>query len=135
MRAKPVASAWLTPREAALMIGWTDANATLRLTRTIRRAEDKCGQKVLQIIPGRHKTRLMVTRAGLSNLLPNLFTHDEEYLPRVIAERFEKVDDQISGVAKRGSANGGVLRDHARRLSALEAAIAKLTATKLRVVK
>lgn len=135
MRAKPVASAWLTPREAALMIGWRDENATERLTRAIRRAEKASGFKVLAVIPTPERTRLMVTLAGLRKALPQLFVSSAEHLPTAISEEFEKTNGRISDVAARSGAHGSALRSHAMRLTALEAIARKLQSGELRLVK
>lgn len=135
MRAKPVASAWLTPREAALMIGWRDANATERLTRAIRRAEKASGFKVLAVIPTEERTRLMVTMAGLRKALPQLFVTSEEHLPQALKEKFDDVAERIADVAARGGAHGSSIRSHAMRLTALEAIVKKLERGELRLVK
>ena len=135
MRAKPVASAWLTPREAALMIGWRDENATERLTRTIRRAEKASGIKVLAVIPTPERTRLMVTMAGLRKALPQLFVSSAEHLPTAISEEFEKVGERVATVSSRQGAHGSELRSQAMRISALEAVVRKLQAQELRLVK
>jgi hypothetical protein len=129
------ASAWLTPREAAIMIGWRDDNATERLTRTIRRAEKSSGVKVLQIIPTPERTRLMLTMAGLRKALPHLFVSSAEHLPAAINERFDEVVGRIGDVAARGGVHGSLLRRYAHRISALEAIVRKLQAQELRLVK
>jgi len=135
VKAKP--SAWLTPREAAALIGWKDENAALRLTRTIRRAEktNKDGLRILHVIPTPQRTRLMVTMEGIKALLPNLFAESDEYLPGVLVDKFDKVEERATEIAGRSAANGASIRALKLRVTALEAAIAKLTATKLRVVK
>lgn len=132
-RAKP--SAWLTPREAALMIGWRDENATERLTRAIRRAEKASGFKVLAVIPTPERTRLMVTMAGLRKALPQLFVSSAEHLPTAIAEKFEATDERISAVAARGGAHGSKIREHSMRLSAVEAMLRKIQSGELRLVR
>lgn len=131
--AKP--SAWLTPREAARMIGWTDHQAAERLTRTLRRAEKASGFKVLQVVLTPMRTRLMVSVAGMRKALPHLFVTSEEHLPVAINERFYDVAERIEAVAARGNAHGSALRDHSLRLAALEATMRKLQSGELRLVK
>lgn len=135
MRAKPVASAWLTPRQAAEMIGWTDANATERLTRAIRRAEKASGFTVLQVVPIRQRSRLMVTMAGLRKVMPNMFVTSAEHLPGAINERFDDVNGRAEALAARVGAHGSTLRKMSQQLATLESLVRRLQDNGLRVIQ
>ena len=58
----------------------------------IRRAEktNRDGLRILQIVPTPQRTRLVVTMAGIKALLPSLFVEADEYLPKVLADKFDK---------------------------------------------
>lgn len=132
-RAKP--SAWLTPREAARVLGWTDPQAAERLTRALRRAENASGTKVLQVVHTPQRTRLLVSLAGVRKALPHLFVTSREHLPVAINERFDEVLERIDTLASRSGAHGSAIRGFASRLSALEALARKIERGELRLVK
>jgi cobalamin biosynthesis Mg chelatase CobN len=134
-KASTKSSAWLTPRQAAAMIGWTDKNATERLTRAIRNAERASGFKVLQVVPIRHRSRLMITMAGLRKVLPNLFVTSAEHLPAAINEQFDEVTNTANALAARVGAHGSALRKISQQLATLEALVRRLQDNGLRVIQ
>lgn len=137
MRAKPVASAWLTPREAARLVGWDKPDDDRKMIRALRRIEKKATPpvKVLHIVVTPRRTRLMVTMAGLRRAMPDKFLMSEEQLPVVLAEKFAQAEKSVESIAERVGAHGSKIRCHAMRLTALEAIMKKLERGELRLVK
>lgn len=133
MKTKP--SAWLTPREAANLVGWTKPDDDRKMIRALRKREKAGGPKVLQIMVRPQRTRLMVSLSGLRAALPDLFVTSDEHLPVALTERFAAVEERIAGVAARGGAHGSKIREMAIRLTALEAIMRKVQSGELRLVK
>lgn len=117
---------WITPRQAAEVLGRTDDAGRRWVIRRVRAAEKMPGVgRVMQVQPTKGGgCSLVLTLAGLRRACPDLFAGPDQ-LPPVIQDAREEDQAKIRKISIEFAGMRVALRKAIGRITALEAAHAK----------
>lgn len=122
----PAKHPWLTMRQAAALIGWTDPEGGRRLKwrlLTVQRLTAQQGRSCRALIEtgkGTVLRRYATTEPLLRRWCPELFA-TAQHLPEAIERRFSEVNAETSEQRKRLMAQGSKIRAQDAELQALRA--------------